>query len=58
MSSCLRGNDFNFKQQFSCADGEMDGKDVEEEDDEEDDDGDNSQSNSIEADEDTPEEDE
>ena len=54
----LRGNDFNFEQQFSRADGELDDDDVEEEDDEEDDDGDSSQSDGIEADEDTSEEDE
>ena len=51
----LRRNYYNFEQQFSRADGELDGDDVEEEDDE--DEGDNSQSDSIEGDEDTPEED-
>ena len=54
----LSGNDFDFEQQFSWADGELDGDDVEEEDDEEEDDGDSSQSDGIEADEDTSEEDE
>ena len=52
----LRGNYFNFEQQFSRADGELDGDDVEEKDDGEEDDGDNSQIDSIEADEDTSEE--
>ena len=54
----LRGNGFNFEQQFSRADGELYGDDVEEEDNEEEDDGDNTPSDSIWADEDTSEEDE
>ena len=54
----LRGNNFNFKQQFSRVDGELDGNDVEEEDDKEEDDGDSSQSDGIEANQDTSEEDE
>ena len=54
----LRGNYFNFEQHFSRVDCELDGDDVGETDDEEENNGDNSQSDSIEADEDTSEKDE